>query len=209
MRYIIRAKSEEEINTFLDNVDSTIERALKIYIISCDINEDGFNDDYLDMLRRMEILVPPPNVVSIMLNGDEEAYNREVIRYYSNPEVACIINQLIAELFNENRVMLFCCNKMEGDLKYLKLLSEYIEDNYGIETYTVKKYMKDKKKFKKLDSLPDGILDIYNQKKERLMSKIREEGLVLGDLDRKKIMNALKDRMNKKAFKSLKKIFKD
>lgn len=208
MRFIIRVKSEEEINEFLDNVSHDIEKAVKIYIASCDINENGFNYKFDDKIRHMEILVPPPNIVSTMLNGDEETYTREVLRYYNNPEVAYIINQLIAELFNENRVIVFCCNKFEGDLKYLKILSDYIEDNYGIETYTVKKYMKDKKKFRKLDCLPDDILDIYRQRKEQLVMKIEEEGLVLGNLDRKKIMEGLKDKTSKKAFKLLKKMFK-
>lgn len=207
MEYMLRCEDESMISDYFDIIDNNERDKLLILITSYDINPKAYNK-YIKGICNYEILIPPPNVVAIYAKeGLSDTYIREVYRYFNNPQVAFVINQLVCELFSGNKAIVFLCSKDEKEYRYLKILSDYIEGIYGFKIYKISSYFKNPKKFRKMNCTTGTIaLKSYKLRRETLVKKMEEEEFSLEPVNRKDIIKDMKKKMSKGAKKLWNKI---
>lgn len=202
----MRCEGDRAINEFLGMLSESERSQVQIIMCSTELNKDGF------LLRDRQLwdyklLVPPPNIIGRYAQGDidYDRYEKEVKHFYAHPKTAYFINELVPRLLDNCTILALCCSTLESDYAYIKILSDFIDEIYGIRSYTPKKYKKNPEKFKKLDSTAKtNVVEIYKDRKENLLRKITELNLSLEPDDRKAILKQYKKRFKKSFFKKIK-----
>ena len=112
-------------------------------------------------------LVPTPKVMNYYY---EEGFGNEYLKAYikqlSKPDIAYLLNIIIAKYLASDCNLVFVCGKDEAEFKYLKMLKERINDFYDLKVVSSKKYLDGATKVKysdeKLSKIRDMIKKLHN-----------------------------------------------
>lgn len=112
-------------------------------------------------------LMPPNRVMQDFVNDNMKEYKKGYLKYLQNPNIEAFISIIVkAAVVNDMKIVLLCSHS-ENEFKYLKMLTEYIEAVYKMQTYSFKDYMKDPEKVSKLKN-KEEITKILGKKFEKM-----------------------------------------
>ena len=144
MACIIRMSSDKFLDKFIKEYDY---KKFNFLLISEDIKT---NKKYKNVYS-LPTLIPPPNVITeFVSNGFSGRYVKKFGDYLQTPRVEAMITIMVKLCLVENANVILLCSKAEKEFKYLNIICDYIENLYGIETYTFKKYKENTEKCKKV-----------------------------------------------------------
>jgi len=185
MGVIIRMDSKKLVKEFLPAVKP---EDFQFILIS----ENITTREEFDNVRAIKRLLPPPHVASLFVNDGFKAYKKAYLHYLKKDDIEALISILVKVAVVNDLNLVLVCSKSENEFKYLKLICEYIEEVYGLKTYTLKEYMKDPEAAQKVKN-KDDIMRVLHKK----FQKMQESNV---ELD----MNYSKDKL----LKGLKKLDK-
>ena len=170
-------------------------------IIICDSGKDGLkkllkgmkgskdaivvNCSYkLDNLKKLvnkknimyaQHLVPTPKVMNYYY---EEGFGNEYLKAYikqlSKPDIAYLLNIIIAKYLASDCNLVFVCGKDEAEFKYLKMLKERINDFYDLKVISSKKYLDGATKVKYTDEKLSKIREMTKKLHNDLYYKLSD-----------------------------------
>ena len=140
-----------------------------------------------------KILLPSVNVMNMISVFDKEQMDDAYIKQLYQPECFFVINETIFRTIEYGLDFFFMCAIDEEQYRYIKVISRFIQTNYGIKLINTKKYLEGKKC--KLDKKEKEIygqcIDIRNE----LVKKLRDSNIdpvsLLVDLNDKKLVDKL------------------
>jgi hypothetical protein len=107
-------------------------------LISQDITTVGRYKNVMSI----KALLPPPNVIASWINdGEKSKYKEKYFNYLRNPEVESLVTIMIKAVIDGMNIVIIC-SKSEDDMKYLKMLAEFIEEEYKLKVLTFKEFDK-------------------------------------------------------------------
>lgn len=163
MGCIIHMNSETFINDLLKEYDH---RTFQYVLISQDITTEKRYNNAISLTG----LLPSPDVITEYINeGFTEGYKKECLNFYKKPEKNSLIAILVNMALKGFNIVLLCSAK-EEEFKYLKLLCDFIEEQYKLLTYTYKKYNKNPEKAMKIENVEE-VGRILTKKMESFQSQ--------------------------------------
>lgn len=181
MGVIIRMDSKKFIKDFLKKQDP-----MQFQFIL--ISENITTKEKFKNVKAIPRLIPPPKVVSEFINEDFKSYKKSYLSYLKQPQIEAFLSIIVkAAVVNDLNIVLLC-SKSENEFKYLKLICEYIEENFKMKTYSYKRFKKDPEKAMKIKN-KDEIMKILGKKFERME---KEEVDLETKYDKKKLVKELK-----------------
>lgn len=137
MACIIRMTSDEFLDKFVKKHDY---KKFNFLLISEDIKT---TNQYKNVYA-IPSLIPPPNIISDFIQvGYSEKYIKNYLDYISTPRVEAMITVAVKLAIIDNANVILICSKSENEFKYINIICQYIENIYGVKTYSYKKYKKD------------------------------------------------------------------
>ena len=146
MACIIRMTSVEFLDKFIKKHDY---KKFNFLLISEDIKT---TNQYKNVYA-IPSLIPPPNIISDYITGDgySEKYIKNYLDYIQTPRVEAMITVAVKLAIIDNANVVLICSKAENEFKYIDIICQYIENIYGVKTYSYKKYKKDPKACETVD----------------------------------------------------------
>ena len=174
MACIIRMSSDEFLEKFIKKFDY---RKFNFLLVSEHVQTvKKYRNVYA-----IPTLLPTPNMISEFINhGYTDRYVKKYVDYISTPRVEAMITIMVKLAIVDNSNVILLCSKAEDEFKYLDIICQYIEQVYGVKTYSYKKYKKDpvkceevseKEKKKVLKVLETKIGEIKDIEPPRLTKK--------------------------------------
>lgn len=189
MASIIMMKSDEFLDSFLKKYNH---ENFNFILVSADIKTDyKFKNVF-----KIKQLLPPTKAISCKLNGnDYDEYRKKYIKHLARPDIEIFITTIVKLAVAENSNVVLLCSKDEhSNLKYLNILREYIEEVYGVNVFTYKKYKKTEK--------PTSV--ISKKKTIKIIAKKIEHAAsenVQVNLDRDEVVGRLKHMSKESVYK--------
>ena len=123
-----------------------------------------------------KFLIPPINIINNYLaTGKERKYEREYMSHLSRPEILFIINNSLKRCMENGKDMCIVCAEDELEYKYLDILTEFIEMNWGIKAISLKKFEAGKKSSMKLGN--HKFMDVLETRQNKLIHKLEDIGV--------------------------------
>ena len=127
-----------------------------------------------------KFLIPPINIINNYLaTGKERKYEREYMSHLSRPEILFIINNSLKRCMENGKDLCIVCAEDELEYKYLDILTEFIEMNWGIKAISLKKFEAGKKSSMKLGN--HKFMDVLETRQNKLIHKIDTVGVISTD----------------------------
>lgn len=146
MACIIRMSSDEFLDKFIKKHDY---KKFNFLLISENVKT---TNKYRNVYS-IPTLIPPPNIISDFIsNGYGQNYIKKYVDYISTPRVEAMITIAVKLCVIDNANVVLLCSKDESEFKYINIICQYIENIYGVKTYSYKKYKKDPDKCEEIDS---------------------------------------------------------
>lgn len=191
MGCIIRIDSEKFITKFLNEFNC---KDFQFIPISENITSNRTHKNIMPI----PALMPPPNIISTFINeGYGKEYKSKYYNYLSKDEVNILVLTMVKAAALSDMQIVLICSKSEDDYKYLKLICEFIENEYKLKTYTLKDYNDNPSKANKVKN-KDEIIKIVT----KVMSKLQDSDIktVSATIDKDKFIKKLK-KLDKKELK--------
>lgn len=192
MGCIIRVDSEKFITKFLKDFNC---KDFQFIPISENITSNRTHKNIMPI----PALMPPPNVTATFINeGYCKEYKNKYNNYLSKDEVNILLVTMIKAVLNDMQIVLIC-SKSEDEFKYLKLICDFIENEYRLKTFTLKEYSDNPSKANKVKN-KDEIIKIVT----KTISKLQDSDIktVSAVIDKDKFVKKLK-KLDKKELKAL------
>ena len=182
------------INEYLDENPNKILRT-QFVIVSSIIRKTGKYEKQI--INANHALYPPQE---LLLDYDDYKKNEEYHAKYkeflkdSNPLLATLIKYAI----EEDSLIVFLCSEKEKKYHYLKLIHDYILEEFGYEIYDYKKLKSGKLKIKKcnesevLEKCKKVIKKAKKHQKENMLSTEHGRETYFGNMSKKKVIKKLK-----------------
>jgi len=166
MGCVIRMNSEEFIADFLKEFNPD---DFQFILISENITTKRRYKNVMPI----KALIPPPNVAQIFINdGMCKSYESKYFDYLKKKDVEALIT-IIAKSALSGMNLVLICSKSEDDFKYLKIICQFIEEEYRLKTYTLKRFMNDPRKASKIKNDRE-VTSILMKKMEKLHENVSE-----------------------------------
>lgn len=145
MSCIIKMSSDELLDKFIKKFDY---KKFNFLLISENIKtEKRYKNVYA-----IPSLIPPPNIISTFINeGNSKNYVKKYLDYISTPRVEAMITIAVKLAIIDNSNVVLLCSKDEDEFGYVDIICQYIENIYGVQTYSYKKYKKNPEKCENVD----------------------------------------------------------
>lgn len=140
MACIIRMTSDQLLDKFIEKYDY---KKFNFLLISEDVKTiEKYKNVYA-----IPSLIPPPTVINKFIQGGYCGdYVKKYLDYIQTPRVEAMITIMVKLAIIENANVILLCSPAENEFKYLNMICQYIENLYGIKTYSFKKYRKEPEK---------------------------------------------------------------
>lgn len=160
MGVILRMDSEKFISEFLKEFDPN---KFNFILVSENITSEQRYKNVMVMRK----LMPPPDIAAMYINdGFGKSYQKKYLEYLKKDDVNGLVAIIIKAALNGLNIVLLC-SKSENEFKYLKMLCEFIEEEYKLKTYSYKKFKKDPQKALKIKNR-DEVVEVLMKKLEKL-----------------------------------------
>lgn len=181
MGVIIRVDSKKLLKEFLPEVNQA---DYQFMLISENITTNGEFENVIAMKR----LIPPPHVAASFVNDGFKTYKKAYLHYLQKDDIEALLSIIVKGVMVNDLKIVMVCSKTEDELKYLKLICEYIEEVYGLKTYTAEEYLKNPEKALKVKNR-DDIMRILHRK----FQKMQESNVEINkDYSKDKLLKGLK-----------------
>ncbi|MMZ42142.1 hypothetical protein D1872_36610 [compost metagenome] len=159
------------------------------------ISQNITTEEKFKNVKAIPRLVPPPTVVSQLIDGGEAEYRSAFLKFAKDELIEPFITIIVrSALHKDNLKIVLLCSEEEDQFNYLKLLCEYIEEVYKLKTYSYKKYKKDPKAAEQIKNL-EQVTEIVGRK----IKEMEKDGVDLTtSVNKSKIIDDLKTMGNKK-----------
>lgn len=145
MACIIRMSSDDFLDKFIKKHDY---RKFNFLLISEDIKTNNQHKN----VYAIPSLIPTPNIISTFIQeGYSANYIKKYLDYIQTPRVEAYITIAVKLALIDNANVVLICSKAEDEFKYIDIICQYIENVYGVKTYSYKKYNKDPEKCEEVD----------------------------------------------------------
>lgn len=160
MGVILRMDSEKFISEFLKEFDPN---KFNFILVSENITSEQRYKNVMVMRK----LMPPPDIAAMYINdGFGKSYQKKYLEYLKKDDVNGLVAIIVKAALNGLNIVLLC-SKSENEFKYLKMLCEFIEEEYKLKTYSYKKFKKDPQKALKIKNR-DEVVEVLMKKLEKL-----------------------------------------
>lgn len=139
-------------------------------------------------------LMPPPQIMHEYINGDISKFRERYFSYLTTPICSSLIAVLVKLLVEKSNVVILCSEE-EKEYGYIKMISQYIEKVYGIDSMKAKEYIKNPN-----DELLADKLDRTKEILKEKLAQIKPEHLsntipIKRKAMKKKLKDATKDEL--------------
>jgi len=192
MGCIVRINSKEFIGDFLKNFDPN---KFQFLLLSHNITSKGKKGKYSNVMA-IKALIPPPHIASLFINdGMTKTYKKKYTEYLKKDDNNLLISTIVkGALSNMNVVLL--CSKSEDEFEYLKMICEFIENEYKLKTYSYKKLKKDTDKVTKIPNKEQVINNLTD-----IVNKLKPSDVMSPDVNKDKLIKRLKSMEREELYK--------
>lgn len=190
MACIIQMSSDKFLDSFIKKYDY---KKFNFLLIS----EDVKTSKKYKNVYSIPTLLPPPNIVSeFVARGYTNKYVKKYVDYLQTPRVEAMITVLVKLCVIDNSNVILLCSKAENEFRYIDIICQYIENIYGVKTYTYKKYKKN----------PDKCEEISDKEKKKIVKVLEYKLNQIQDIESprlsKKEAKSRFETLNKKELKA-------
>lgn len=186
--HIIELIGDEFLEKFIHQEDVLDYQYL---LLSTDIQTSKEFKNVMEFPR----LIPDGCILEFFMSKEKKQYKHEYKNFLMRDEIRAFITVMMKSVVVNGFKLVLLCSEEEGEYKFIKMIREFIEEEYDFPTYTYKKYCKARENddFREIKDLPGIVKQIDKEVKriEKLQIQIGEEDKV------EKAMKAL-DKMGKK-----------
>lgn len=160
MGVILRMDSEKFISEFLKEFDPN---KFNFILVSENITSE---QRYKNVMVMRKLMLPPDIAAMYINDGFGKSYQKKYLEYLKKDDVNGLVAIIVKAALNGLNIVLLC-SKSENEFKYLKMLCEFIEEEYKLKTYSYKKFKKDPQKALKIKNR-DEVVEVLMKKLEKL-----------------------------------------
>lgn len=149
MGAIIRMDSKKFMKDFIPEIEKHEDYQFIV------ISENITTKNKFKNVKAIPRLMPPPQVVGTYVDEGMKEYKQVYLQYLKNPQIEAFISIIVKAAVVNDMNLVLLCSKSEDEYKYLDLICEYIEQVYGLNTFTWKDFQKNPEKASKIKHKDD------------------------------------------------------
>ena len=93
-------------------------------------------------IKMINTLMPSVGMISVKEGGSEDQYQQQYLTHLQVPPIDATLAVLLKSAIVDKINVVFVCNLIESEFKYLDLIAKYYEAIYGANMYSLKTFNK-------------------------------------------------------------------
>ena len=190
--HIIELIGDEFLEKFIHQEDVMDYQYL---LLSTDIRTSKEFKNVMEFPR----LIPDGCILEFYMSKEKKQYKHEYKNFLMRDEIRAFITVMMKSVVCNGFKLVLLCSEEESEYKFIKMIRQFIEEEYDFPTYTYKKYCKARDND---DFVPIKDLAGIEKQIDKEVKRIEKLQIQIGEEDKvEKAMKAL-DKMGKKEMRA-------